>query len=910
MSTGSDHLTYVQLWDEPDDRRIALCRAFYERVYRGAFPKPEQAEDPETWLPLMSPDAPPGKPHLHMIVACAPASGDTVVGGIIFEHYRRSGFWLATYIAVHSGLRGHGVATELFARMKSAIVARAPSKLWQLLAEAENPLRLRGEERIAGYRRLSFLTRLGLRRLPIDYIQPPLAPGKPPGRGLLLLCAARPDAPGPSADDVAGFLGEFYDALDQPDAPELEQMLRFLAKSPDTAPIPLDVPARYDGTVGHADALTLRMTFVSRHLQASAGRGHDAPHGGEIPLDGLRPRPEDPPELRAAWHLLSDSFSSFHADIIIPFASANSLPAVLQCEPFRHASSKQRGTREPLAVRISFPSALKMEWEGKVRSLTFFHATDSPWEVHADLVDSVAVFESGYLIYSVALVFRPDHGSRVPINVAAILTLASVAEPAGRLIGKPVRISSDGSAPLPFHNFLPRRLNTLAAAADAGQTTVFSVFANAPDPAVRITLRDALLGMTFPDPTSSQAAANTRASLSLEIIGADHHADALRAARESQERSTPITPFTLRLAGLSQNVLDFEEQDESEVHDSLARGAILGSELTFAHRDLTMRFSRSSRAFSEMWAIIGGEPYWFLVEMIISHNARLLADLNEDVRRDQGTRGLTGLMMGLLARPASLSSQQDRADAQRRLRRTQERRIRLAHYMPNLFRYPTEQALYEQFVEAKGLVLQREYFLGLEDTIEKLMRDIATLETGIAEADDRAADAVRRASDERRDRLLVAIGVVQTTGVFAAFASVFAAFGALSGGGSEGLAEVGKELKLGWFSTHLPGLDASAWPWVLALGLTAASLNFVGAVALLHFARRVAWHVVLRIVAIALLIPVVLAVAVWALAVTPGVHAVVVLLFIGLAAGATPGILYMRWARSERGAPDGAAGAR
>ena len=202
--------------------------------------------------------------------------------------------------------------------MKSAIAERAPSPHWHLVAEAENPLRLHGEERVPAYRRLSFLTRLGLQRLPINYVQPPLAPDKPPCRDLLLLCDPRPDGSGATADGIVEFLCEFYGALDQPDAPELQRMLKFLKKPSDIAPIPLQIPAHYDGTLGHADAMTLRMTFVSHHLRVLGGSGHAAPYGGEIPLDGLRPGPHNSQDLRAAWHLLSDPFSSFHADIIIP----------------------------------------------------------------------------------------------------------------------------------------------------------------------------------------------------------------------------------------------------------------------------------------------------------------------------------------------------------------------------------------------------------------------------------------------------------------------------------------------------------------------------------------------------------------------------------------------------------------
>ena len=102
---------------------------------------------------------------------------------------------------------------------------------------------------------------------------------------------------------------------------------------------------------------------------------------------------------------------------------------------------------------------------------------------------------------------------------------------------------------------------------------------------------------------------------------------------------------------------------------------------------------------------------------------------------------------------------------------------------------PLEQARDEQLVDAKGLMLQRHSILQLEDTVEKMVGQIALLETGIAQADDRAADAARRASDERRDRLLVAIGVAQANWGFRSLpASAFAAFGALNSGTSNPLA--------------------------------------------------------------------------------------------------------------------------
>lgn len=904
-------VAYRLLWDESEARRAELCRAFYTEVYREAFPHADQAEDPENWLPLMRPDPRIGKPSVYMIVACAPetrTSGETVLGGVIFEHYHRSGYWLATYIAVHPGMRGHGVAAKLFRRMVAAIGAFAETGSWQLLAEAEDPRRFQTNERVAANRRLSVLMALGLERLPIDYVQPALAADKRPLHDLLLLCWKRPGGPGPTAEGLAAFLREFYAALDQPGAAALDDMLSQLSGDPEIETRPLPVPARYDGILGHADAITLRITFVSHHVRQHGTRDANAPYGGEIPLDRVRPDRKTPKDAHKEWRLLTSQFGSFNADIIIPFASASSLPAILQCEPFRKEPDGVAGTRAPLAVKIAFPSVLEMEWEGEVRTFTFSDQGEAAWTIDALLVDSVAIFESGYLTYSIALVFQTDSGRRPTINATAILALGSIAEPAGHLIGEPVRIGTDALSLLPIHEFLRRRLRDLDAG-DHGSTTIFSALRRVEDPDLRQSLRECLLGMTFYDPTRPDIETNTKVSLSLEIIGADRHDAVIHAAAEAAARTAPVTAFTLRLAGLAQNVLDFQEQDDVEVHDSLAGGCMLGSEMTFAHRDLTIRFSRFSRAFSEMWAVTGGEPYWFLVELILSHNARLLADLNEDIRRDQGATGLTGLMMSLLTRPATLSSPDDRADARRRLQRTQGRRIRLAHYIPNLFRYPTERALFQQFIEAKGLVIQRDYFVQLEETMEKMVREIAVLETGISEADDRAAENRRHVSDERRDRLLVTIGVVQTTGVFAAFASVFAAIAALNHDDIQGFfSEVAGELDIGMVAgpllKHLPNqirsIAGNGWPLILSLGLITASLSFIAAVGLIYWLRRVGVGITLIVAVIALVAPAVLTLLVWILTEEFRLPALVILLLLGLCAGAAPGALYLLWSRGER----------
>ena len=74
---------YIELRAESSARRAALTREFYEQIYRDAFPKSDQAESPDTWLPLLDDVVPEGQPRTHIVLACNADS--RILGGIILN---------------------------------------------------------------------------------------------------------------------------------------------------------------------------------------------------------------------------------------------------------------------------------------------------------------------------------------------------------------------------------------------------------------------------------------------------------------------------------------------------------------------------------------------------------------------------------------------------------------------------------------------------------------------------------------------------------------------------------------------------------------------------------------------------------------------------------------------------------
>jgi len=225
----NDAIHFLNLRAQSPARRAALAGEFFQQIYREAFPISDQTEQPEVWLPLLDDVVPAEQPRVYIVLACNAAS--RILGGIIFEEYRTSGCWLVTYLVVRPDSRHRGIASGLVREAVRTIGANQ-TKDCNLFAEAENPdLIADPANRAHAEERLRILDKLGMRYVPIEYIQPPLGPDKQALDDLLLLYFAPDEAQSRiPVSRLVAFLNEFYAALNQDNSPYLARIGSTLSK--------------------------------------------------------------------------------------------------------------------------------------------------------------------------------------------------------------------------------------------------------------------------------------------------------------------------------------------------------------------------------------------------------------------------------------------------------------------------------------------------------------------------------------------------------------------------------------------------------------------------------------------------------------------------------------------------------
>jgi hypothetical protein len=177
-------------------------------------------------LPLLTGAHQDGKPFLHILLAIPDAAGFRKVdassvnglsplGGIHAEYFPLSHTALITYLCVVPEMRRRGISELLLGQIVSVLRKNAAGASIPIFAEAEDPAKLPDSaSQPTAYRRLSILSRLGFREIPIKYRQPALGPGKNPVDYLKFLVFSPRSQDTVKSSTVRAFMHEFYKGLD------------------------------------------------------------------------------------------------------------------------------------------------------------------------------------------------------------------------------------------------------------------------------------------------------------------------------------------------------------------------------------------------------------------------------------------------------------------------------------------------------------------------------------------------------------------------------------------------------------------------------------------------------------------------------------------------------------------------
>lgn len=306
---------------------------------------------------------------------------------------------------------------------------------------------------------------------------------------------------------------------------------------------------------------------------------------------------------------------SFADDITIPEEGSRRLPLVSLCE-IRTDGQANR-------VTIELPRQPVSEWENERVAIKL--GDTEKICIEARLVDTIGIFATNQIAYSFTILLDEENqGARPTVDVARLLALLSLAGSAGEPSGKrwhalseQIRFRFDDHS-LELHEIAAARLRALClhrlddrterkklvdgwAAWDRehgglpiplwplpnDSREVFSTllrglarqFTGSDDAEV---MREVRTVLCSPMPTDLQGA-------TLEIVGFDAFQRARQAIEAADRRAARPGHFTRMLSGLAQDVLDFDDQDQHEVNDSMVGGDIASDYINLVHRHTVVR---------------------------------------------------------------------------------------------------------------------------------------------------------------------------------------------------------------------------------------------------------------------------------------------------------------------------------
>lgn len=512
---------------------------------------------------------------------------------------------------------------------------------------------------------------------------------------------------------------------------------------------------------------------------------------------------------------LFDPIFSFYSDVTLNEEGARRLPIVAACAaPVGGLISENIVNFAP-PLRVQIPGEIPSDWEGEVvktrivENLSPADETASPakplppLEITCNFVDTMAFFASGHVAYAVSLIFRADSfpntdAQKIPIFPTVILSLLNMARSSDGnftrantkfgFVGDPIGLT-------PMDEFISRRLQSLANASAVNQG-----FRATPHDASKYC--DIFRGIIWPTRRSKQWLRpkdgdekefasfkfNDLQSATCEIVEFSEFDRLQIYVADAKEYRAQVDFFGKSIAGLAQNVIDFEDQDPAEVSDSLFYAMNVAGCTHFVNAKAIVVFYERSRAFDRMQNFIGGEPYFYFTA---------LATLYNEFLTNRAAAALSELKPGMLIEADPLEATKFELESRYRIFVGYLRPM-----IPNLFRYNAESVLFNQINARRGITERRE-------TIEKELSRYETI------AHDFEGLNLQR-SNSQFNILVVILALWSAFGALVTAASLFVALH--SDAQPERIAETAVE-----FSKNSAERFMEVSFWIALIGLTVAA---------------------------------------------------------------------------------------
>lgn len=251
------------------DSHLDELRDFGEWIFVKAFPDENEREDLEEQI----------LPRIRREISAEPYSfctlvkdGSKVIGGMVSDWYPSCNSLELIYIAIDESSRRAGLGKTLLNESYSGIrslVEAEGGQIDHLLLEVDIPFDAQGDMNPVS--RLKFWHKMGAKRIPFKYTQPPLSADKAEACNLMLLTIPSM-SPGISADcikleSLKAFLNAFYKGLRAEDSPVLKKMFSQLDMLEEDKAIALESLEEQPSATIDGCVVTYHFTFDSSGLE-------------------------------------------------------------------------------------------------------------------------------------------------------------------------------------------------------------------------------------------------------------------------------------------------------------------------------------------------------------------------------------------------------------------------------------------------------------------------------------------------------------------------------------------------------------------------------------------------------------------------------------------------------------------